>query len=280
MTEKQPEHRYPYIYTSSELGKYFGITIKGIEYYEKKGLIKPNRVGNNKQRQFNLMETYRIWMTRYLRQIGFNVDQTLNVLNAEKPVAAEDAFAAMIAKLKRQQLRLNTTIEVLEHNLALLKKVDDGPFFEVTDSPDFKWLFLRSMEGAHRSDAHQSDEYRQWNELMPITDASVRYGHTAVVSDEKDLEPEIGMIMTSAHFDKFGLSSSTRVQSIPGQKCLHTVLVGDSQQIESRQWLQPALDELRRRHLNLQGDVLTSVLLVLDNDETHVRFDEAWLPVE
>lgn len=270
---------YPYIYSSSELGKYFGITIKRIEYYEKKGLIKPSRVGNSKQRRFDLMETYRIWMTRYLRQTGFSIDQTLAILNAEKPAIAQASFAGMIADLKRQQRRLDATVDVMERHLALLHKLDNGPCFELAMSSSFKWLFLRSMEGLHQSNAQQSAEYRQWNELMPIADASVRYKQDHVLGKAVDLEPEIGMIMTTAYFNQFELSVGARVETIPSQLCLHTILVGNSQQITSRQWLQPALDYLQQHDLRLQGDVVTSLLLVLDNDETHVRFDEAWLPV-
>jgi len=273
------KQHYPYIYSSSELGKYFGITIKGIEYYEKKGLIKPSRVGNSKQRRFNLMETYRIWMTRYLRQIGFNVDQTLALLNAKQPATAQASFADMIDKLKSQQMRLNVTIQVLERHLDLLRKLEVDSSGELEPSPSFKWLFLRSMDRAHDSNDRQSKEYREWNELMPITDASIKYKLSDVLSTDTDLEPEIGMVVTSENFKKFGLSESVRVKTIPSQTCLHVILAGDSQQVESREWLQPAIDYIHSNQLQLQGDVVTSLLLVLDNDETHIRFDEAWLPV-
>lgn len=272
-------HDYPYVYSSSELGKYFGISIKGIEYYEKKGLIKPQRVGHNKQRRFDLMETYRIWMTRYLRQSGFNVDQTRTVLDADQPAVAEASFDDLLTDLKAQRAKLDATIAVLQRHMALLGQLADGPFFEETVSPAAKWLFLRSMEAAHESNAHQSREYRQWNELMPITDASVRYQQAAIVSGAPDLAPEIGMIITNAQFRRCGLTTSVRVRDLPPQRCLHTILVGDSQQIKRRQWLQPALAELKRRHLKLNGDVVTALLLVLDNDQAHIRFDEAWLPV-
>lgn len=278
--KKQPsDQQYPYVYSSSELGKYFGITIKGIEYYEKKGLIKPSRVGNNKQRRFDLMETYRIWMTRYLRQTGFNIDQTLTILNAQRPATAEKSFEEMIAALQRKQLKLDATVAVLQRHLELLKQLDAGPYFQLEQSPHYQWLFLRSMEKAHQSDAQQSKEYLQWNELMPITDASIRYGQDAINTGQVDLEPEIGMLITNDYFEKFGLAASDRVVSVPSRDCLHTILVGDSQQIKRREWLQPALDVIQARRLHLSGDVVTSLLLVLDNDETHLRFDEAWLPV-
>lgn len=97
---------YPYVYTSSELGKYFGISIKGIEYYERKKLINPKRVGNNNQRQFNLNDTYRIFMARYLSQSGLTLNDTLDVLNASNEQIALKFLVKICMILKKNLIVL------------------------------------------------------------------------------------------------------------------------------------------------------------------------------
>ena len=114
---------YPYVYTSSELSKYYGISIKGIEYYERKNLISPRRVGNNNQRRFNLDDTYRIFMARYLSQSGLTLNDTLDVLNAKNEETALKFLVKNLQESEKKFKRIKASIEVMTHNIRLLQKV-------------------------------------------------------------------------------------------------------------------------------------------------------------
>ncbi|WP_209687253.1 MerR family transcriptional regulator [Lactobacillus colini] len=265
-----------FVYSSSQLSKYFGISIKGIEYYERKGLIFPERIGNNKQRRFDLSSTYQLFMTKYLRQAGLDIDKTIQVLNS---VDAIGKLSNLLVDLTKKQERINAISEVLSHNLNLLKKAQNGTFFEEVNSPVLKRLFLREMDEPHKSNQQQTLEYRLWNELMPISNASIRLKKEDILARRDTIEPEIGMLISKENFDKFNLSDSSRVTTIQSEKCLHTVLVGLSEEIETKKWLNPVRQYLRNKNLELNGDIITSMLLVLDNDNAQVRYDEAWIPI-
>lgn len=155
------------------MGKYFGITVKGIEYYERKGLITPKRVGSSKQRRFDLSSTYQLFMTKYLRQAGMDIDDTLNVLNSKSIQDVNDSFANLLEALKHKQQKLNAVIKVLRHNIDLLNRTkDDSPFFEVIKSPEFKRLFLREMDEPHQSNQYQTLDnlnHAWWNTFWSHT---------------------------------------------------------------------------------------------------------------
>lgn len=272
--------KYPYVYTSSELGKYFGISIKGIEYYEKKKLVKPDRVGKGKQRRFNLNETYRVFMARYLRQAGFNINDTLRILNSPNESTALNSYKELLQSLQLKRKYSEIIIKVLSHNLALLKNAkQEQPKFELIKSPVFKRLFLREMDGPHQSNEEQTEEYRQWNKLLPISNASLRYKKDDILKRTANIEPEMGMIITKDYFNEFALKESERVEEVPSMTCLHTVLMGNAQDIERKIWFNSIRKELKNQHYYLNGDIITSLLLVLDNEKTQIRYDEAWIPV-
>lgn len=272
--------KYPYVYTSSELGKYFGISIKGIEYYEKKKLVKPDRVGKSKQRRFNLNETYRVFMARYLRQAGFDINDTLRILNSPNKSTALNSYKELLQSLQLKRKYSEIIIKVMSHNLALLKNAkQEQPKFELIKSPVFKRLFLREMDGPHQSNEEQTEEYRQWNKLLPISNASLRYKKDDILKRTANIEPEMGMIITKDYFNEFALKESERVEEVPSTTCLHTVLMGNAQDIERKIWFNSIRKELKNQHFYLNGDIITSLLLVLDNEKTQIRYDEAWIPV-
>lgn len=272
---------YPYVYTSSQLGKYFGISIKGIEYYERKKLINPKRVGNNNQRQFNLNDTYRIFMARYLSQSGLTLNDTLDVLNASNEQIALKFLVKNLHDSEKEFARINASIEVMTHNIKLLQKVlNYHIFFEIIKSPTLKTLFLREMDGPHKSNQEQTDEYRTWNKLMPITNGSIRYRKKDILNKTSKIEPEIEMIISEKYFTAFGLKNSNRVNTIPSKTCLHTVVVGNAQNIDNKGWLNSIRSYLKENNYLLNGDIITSLLLVLDNSQKHIRYDEAWIPIK
>ncbi|MBP2058511.1 hypothetical protein J2Z60_001696 [Lactobacillus colini] len=215
-------------------------------------------------------------MTKYLRQAGLDIDKTIQVLNS---VDAIGKLSNLLVDLTKKQERINAISEVLSHNLNLLKKAQNGTFFEEVNSPVLKRLFLREMDEPHKSNQQQTLEYRLWNELMPISNASIRLKKEDILARRDTIEPEIGMLISKENFDKFNLSDSSRVTTIQSEKCLHTVLVGLSEEIETKKWLNPVRQYLRNKNLELNGDIITSMLLVLDNDNAQVRYDEAWIPI-
>lgn len=272
--------KYPYVYTSSELGKYFGISIKGIEYYEKKKLVKPDRVGKSKQRRFNLAETYRVFMARYLRQAGFDISDTLEILNASDKKAVLNSYEELLQNLQVKRKHLEIITEIMNHNLTLLNTAKQGqPKFELIKSPIFKRLFLRKMDGPHQSNEEQTAEFRQWNMLLPISNASLRYKKDDILQKTDYIEPEMDMIITKEYFKEFSLKESERVEEVPSTTCLHTILMGNAQDIERKIWFNSVRKELKEKNFCLNGDIITSLLLVLDNEKTQIRYDEAWIPV-
>lgn len=272
--------KYPYVYTSSELGKYFGISIKGIEYYEKKKLVKPDRVGKSNQRRFNLKETYRVFMARYLRQAGFDINDTLKILNSPNKGVVLNSYDELLQNLQLKRRHLEIIIKVMNHNLALLETAkQEKPQFELIKSPVFKRLFLREMDGPHQSNEKQTEEFRQWNKLLPISNASLRYKKDDILKRSVNIEPEMDMIITKDYFNEFALKESERVEEVPSTTCLHTVLMSNAQDIERKIWFNSVRKELKNKHFCLNGDIITVLLLVLDNEKTQIRYDEAWIPV-
>ena len=69
-----------YIYSSTELSRYYDISIKGMAFYEEKGLIHPERIGQGQARRFGLQDCYRLASARMLRGCGFSLDETARLL--------------------------------------------------------------------------------------------------------------------------------------------------------------------------------------------------------
>lgn len=274
---------YPYEYSSVQLSKFFGISVKGIEYYEKKGLISPKRIGIEKDRRFNLSDTYKLFLSRYFKQADFSINEIHSLLQQTDINEINKILNQKVMKIHEEEIRLHTIERSLTHTSQLLTKVTatNKPIFEIITRPAMNWLFVREINGPHTDSAIQLKEYKTWNQLMPITHGSLKYSLDDIKNAESnELNPSIGMLVLSTDFNQFNLQFSNRVQSFSPLLCLHTILIGDANDIKSMNWLIPAKQYLRDHSLKLCGDIITSLLLVKPENKFDLRYDEAWLPIE
>lgn len=273
MTKKD----YPYEYSSVQLGKFFGITVKGIEYYEKKGLISPERVGSEKERRFNLKDTYKLFLSRYFKQADFSLKEIHNIFEQTDLKDITEIINQKENEIHKQELLLHAINESLKHTSNVLEKISNmqESFFEIKSaSPEMKWLFVRNMNSPHIDNESQLKEYKRWNELMPITHGSLRYKKEDILAN-KDLNPDIGMLISSQDFKTFDFKNSDRVNSVNDELCVYTVLIGNANEIKKDNWLRPAKQFIKSNNLEITGNIVTSFLLVKQD----IRYDEAWIPV-
>ena len=269
---------YPYEYSSVQLGNFFGITVKGIEYYEKKGLISPQRIGTEKERRFNLKDTYRLFLSRYFKQADFSLKEIHNIFDQYDIATVSKIIEEKEKEIHKKELLIHAIDESMKHTSKLLKRISqiNKPFFDVEiEVPDMKWLFVRNMNSPHIDDQQQLKEYKSWNELMPVTHGSLKYSKNDFLNNT-ELNPDIGMLISTENFKKFNFKESDRVISVNPKLYVHTVLIGDANEIKRDTWLMPIRQFIKDNNFRLSGDIITSFIFVKQN----TRYDEAWIPIE
>ena len=279
MGKKTPKDS-AYIYSSTEVSRFYGITVKGMEFYEKKGLVHPQRIGQGNYRRFTLDDSYRLYLTRLLKNSGIGLPQTLDMLSADSLEHIEHKFSAELDKMKEvlelQQMRLDALLHMRE---MMCLSMNEEPFFEIVECDGFHRLFLRHFNGPHESNDRETREYQHWNDFLPITAASLRFPLDECRIGAVSVDTQVGLIVEEKRFRVLGLSESSRTQYIPGGRFLHTIIRGDAQQMNDAAWLQPALHLMQREGLRQTADAFTRFIFIVEEQLGCMRYDEAWFPI-
>lgn len=269
-----------YRYSTAEMAAYYGLSRKGLAFYEEKGIVEPSRTENNKYRVFTLAECYNLYSSKLYDNCAFTLKETVAALKAE---SMGDAARQIDEKLDQMERDIAIKQMTLAHGrriTALIKRAERGPWFETTMSPACYRLFVRRYYDEHTFTPEASREFAQWNSTVPINTASLKYDLRDILSGDAPVNVDIGNIINEQAFDALGYQQSERVEFLPPRRCLYTVLIGDGNQIDRRTWLEPALAHMAAHGLTPSGDPFTSMLLIRNTDRGILRYDEAWLPVE
>ena len=271
-----------FIYSSSEMAKFYGLTNKAIQFYEEKGLLHPQKIGSGNIRRYDLSDSYSLYYTRLYHNCGVGVTQVMDLLENNTPEHITGALSAQMDRIEKEiQLRQHTLSHMREIHAAFRNALDHpGVFTATTEQEGFYRLFLRRFAGVHTSNARETEEYRTWNQLLPITGASLFFPKQELEAKAQVLDTQIGLLIREADFRRFDLCHSDRVTYYPGGRFVRGVIAFDSLKLGDAQMLAPALDFIRENGLRLRGGAFTRLLYVIKEGGANTRYDEIYLPVE
>ena len=102
----------------------------------------------------------------------------------------------------------------------------------------------------------------------------------ALFSDIPEFNVGIGNIISKYDFDLFQFKMSESVELLPSRKCLHAIVKGNSEKINTTEWLKNVLEYVQNKNIKIIDDAYTSMLIVTNEDNLKVRYDEIWIPIE
>ena len=271
-----------YIYSSTELSRYYGISVKGMEFYEQKNLVHPERIGPGKTRRYNLPDCYQFATARMLRNCGFCIEDTAALLADSRPEYVRNRFTARADQLE-EEIRLQEGvvrgIRRKTEGIESIQKGDIGP--RVQRHPGFFRLFIRRFAGRHTSTEEESGQLSHWNRLMPITEASLRIPKEDLLGAGEIMDTEVGMIITQEDFFRYHLDRTDRVSFIPPGRAVYGIASGPETELDRKEALEPLLALIRQREYVVSGDGFSRLIHVMDDERAQrKRYDEVWIPIE
>lgn len=106
-----------------EVAEITGLSISNIRFYEKKGLIEPDRESQSKYRDYTDADIDRLNLIILYRKMNFPIE-TIAELIAEK-ISVESALEQQLSDLKQQQIELQGSIDLCN------KIIEDKAFYDI-----------------------------------------------------------------------------------------------------------------------------------------------------
>ena len=108
----------------SELAQEFDITTRTIRFYEEKGLLKPNRNGNN--RSYNAADRVKLKLILRGKRLGFTLTETHDIIEMYDPNQGNTEQLQKMIGVIRDKL---TQLEQQQHDL-------EGMMLDLRDSEE------------------------------------------------------------------------------------------------------------------------------------------------
>lgn len=72
-------------YTTEDIAKLTGVSVRTVQYYDAKGLLIPNEISDGGRRLYGTAEVERMRVILFLKGLGFKLEQIRSILSDERP---------------------------------------------------------------------------------------------------------------------------------------------------------------------------------------------------
>lgn len=114
-------------YTTGEVAKLCGVSVRTVQFYDAKGLLKPTALSEGGRRLYSLADLTRLRLICVLKSIGLSLDSIMGILSSEKPEAVlkllldeqELEIGREIQSMEKRRETIRTVRETIQTGLAL-----------------------------------------------------------------------------------------------------------------------------------------------------------------
>lgn len=266
---------------SSEVASLFGLTNKGLSFYEDKGLFSPSRSKGGNYRMYEPRHVSLLYRCRLMRQMGMSVDQAVRMAREGRP---ED-YARMLEEARaaawQRMCHLEYEVKEIDRRAALVERVERRDFsFEEAERPELCWVEVWDTAQDFPTTVSQARCFQNWSGNSVMTALSIRIPLEWLTPESKAQRCISGFMAQGEEAKFLELDMEPTMIRFPPRRCLYGIFRQREGNHFSTAALRPALEALSAEGYELRGDILTRHILTAAEGDEMARYDEIWLPVE
>lgn len=131
-------------YTTGELAKLCGVTVRTVQYYDTRGILIPTELSEGGRRLYTDDDVRRLKTICFLRDMGLPIDAIAQLLAEEEPGRVVELLLEQQAQTLRRELEAQQSR--LEKVEALRRQVKQQPEFSVESIGDIAYLMERRTQ--------------------------------------------------------------------------------------------------------------------------------------
>ena len=104
-------------YTTGDIAKLTGVSVRTVQYYDAKGLLIPNEISDGGRRLYGAAEVERMRVILFLKGLGFKLEQIRSILSDERPERVlvdllDQQTASLQSGIAEQKQRLDDCLQL------------------------------------------------------------------------------------------------------------------------------------------------------------------------
>lgn len=267
-------------YKIGDVSRILGISTDLLRYYEKKGVVKPQKDKTNDYRYYDTWDINFLIDCLWYKRFGFGIPQVAYMVtdcyHGDLVSLLEEKSDELELSLRRQALTLERLRRYREDVLrvkAILGAVD------VVDSPELV-CYLNRFNNDYDNRPELQRLSRQWLEYMPFTQRYFEIPQDGLLGDGDDFA--WGFSLTMPYAEELNVAVKPPVRRLPSRRSLHSAFKSAGKNAFTPRHLRFLLDYAAQNGHTVTGGAMGNLVCSIREEEREelTGYFEVWLPIE
>lgn len=109
-------------YSTGDLAKEAGVTVRTVQYYDKRGILSPSELSEGGKRVYSIADLEKLRQIIYLRDLDFSIDNIKNLFTEDNASQILELFLQV--QIRELRLSIDSKKDKLDKAVNLLKTVE------------------------------------------------------------------------------------------------------------------------------------------------------------
>ena len=267
-------------YKIGDVARILGVSTDILRYYERKGVVKPEKDENNDYRYYDSWHINFLMDCLWFKNFGFSIEQVADIVRIPDAESIGELFLGkeeeIRAQIRRGELLLRRSAEHREK----LKTIERLLYkCEIADGPEYV-RFIDRIGDNYLTDSLSNETAKRWLEAMPFNHRYFEMPGDSFLPGRED-DYRWGYSLSMDYVKELGFEVRPPMIAFPSRKSIHTVFKNSGGKGGfSPSLLQYTLDYARKEGIALYGPIHGVLLCSVMEDGQLTGYFEAWIPIE
>ena len=264
-------------YKIGDVAKFLGISPDLLRYYEKKGVVHPEKGRSNDYRYYDTWDMNFLVDCLWYKGFGFGIDQIAQMVTASSyseliGIMAEKE-ADIYENLRLQELLLSRTREYLDEMRVAQSLLGTC---SISESPEIV-RYLNRYNFIYDESPDVQQLAQQWLRYIPFTHRCFDVEQDVVINGGNDYA--WGFSLGMQYVKEFNILTEPPVLHLPPQTCVHSVFTSSGKNNFTPRLMDYMVNWANENGWTVCGNARGHLLCSALEDNELTGFFEAWIPV-
>ena len=267
-------------YKIGDVARILGISTDLLRYYEKKGVVTPQKDKTNDYRYYDTWDINFLIDCLWYKRFGFGIPQVAYMVtdcyHGDLISLLDEKGDQLESELRRQEQLLG---RLREYREAVQRVKAFLGVCEIADSPELI-CYLNRFNYSYNYTPEMQKLSRQWQEYMPFTQRYFEIPQVGLLGKGDDFA--WGFSLRTAYAEELNVPVKPPVKKLGSRRCIHSAFKSSGKNAFTPRHLRFLLDYAEREGLRVTGPAMGTLVCSVreEGSEELTGYFEVWLPIE
>lgn len=267
-------------YKIGDVSKILGISADLLRYYEKKGVVHPEKDKSNDYRYYDAWDINFLMDCVWFKNFGFGIEEIAHIVTDstfdDLTGSIKDKENEIVENLRRQKLLLR---RIRAHRTDLVRGMECLGKCDIRQSPEIV-RYLNRHNFVYDNSEELAGLSQQWLEYMPFVHRcfEIRQVDLPVYGGGENYS--WGFSLSMEYAKEFEVEIKEPVQYLPSVTSIHSVFKSSGKTAFSPKHLDYIIKFADSEGLTISGNARGNLLCSVMDEDRLTGYFEVWIPVD